>query len=523
MIMKKNGITLIALIITIIVMLILVGVTVNIAFNNGLFGKTREARDGTQKAIEKEQLMSAVIGTADNRGDLQVNLAGSELSDWTLDSQTIPGEENSVWYKYTSPKNNVYYVNSKTGEIVEEEPTPHETLENDFTLTSSSQYNGYETADISITADISSLVSQHTFTDADEAARTFANVYKAAAPSFANVNTLADLNIEVYNMNNDPDINDQTSLRTALGLNSNATDEEVFAILSDGQSIYSIGQQAYVLSYEPTEYSVKITDGTQTKDITESVSFSSLRYGMAKYRVDKNGTYEIEINIDGKKATSTIVVSELEEEIELNIEIVSMNILKDATIRITPLIDNSIQVQNKGLTVNGTNVMVYDTGNVTWDGNVALYHISNYDSIYNIDLRLDKYIGHGQIYAPIKKYVKFDDGYDSDGDGETDDELYILMYNPGEYTAGAQIISENVVEEDSVILGVNDNHINWSEGNVISEADLDNNNTLDLREKSLYSYNHAIETLNNICSNLIVNKQFVAKDANNEYIIRSYR
>ena len=37
MLKKQNGITLIALIITVIVMLILVGVTVNVALNGGLF------------------------------------------------------------------------------------------------------------------------------------------------------------------------------------------------------------------------------------------------------------------------------------------------------------------------------------------------------------------------------------------------------------------------------------------------------------------------------------------------------
>ena len=40
---KNDGITLIALVITIIVMLILVGVTVSVAMQGGLFGKAREA------------------------------------------------------------------------------------------------------------------------------------------------------------------------------------------------------------------------------------------------------------------------------------------------------------------------------------------------------------------------------------------------------------------------------------------------------------------------------------------------
>ena len=61
--MKKQnkGITLIALIITIIVMLILVGVTVSVALNGGLFTTTKHAADRTQEEKEKEIIGSAYI------------------------------------------------------------------------------------------------------------------------------------------------------------------------------------------------------------------------------------------------------------------------------------------------------------------------------------------------------------------------------------------------------------------------------------------------------------------------------
>ena len=52
----KKGITLIALVITIIVMLILAAVTINIAVNGGLFGYAGKATSDTVKAKEKEQL-----------------------------------------------------------------------------------------------------------------------------------------------------------------------------------------------------------------------------------------------------------------------------------------------------------------------------------------------------------------------------------------------------------------------------------------------------------------------------------
>ena len=51
---NNKGITLIALVITIIVMLILVGVSVTVALNGGLFQRAGEARDRTNAELVKE-------------------------------------------------------------------------------------------------------------------------------------------------------------------------------------------------------------------------------------------------------------------------------------------------------------------------------------------------------------------------------------------------------------------------------------------------------------------------------------
>ena len=51
----KKGITLIALIITIIVMLILVGVTISVALNGGLFEQARDAKKKTEAAVKADQ------------------------------------------------------------------------------------------------------------------------------------------------------------------------------------------------------------------------------------------------------------------------------------------------------------------------------------------------------------------------------------------------------------------------------------------------------------------------------------
>ena len=57
-----KGITLIALVITIIVMLILVGVTISVVLNNGLMENAQTARERQEVERDKEQLYTAALG-----------------------------------------------------------------------------------------------------------------------------------------------------------------------------------------------------------------------------------------------------------------------------------------------------------------------------------------------------------------------------------------------------------------------------------------------------------------------------
>ena len=56
---NKNGITLVALVITIIILLILAGISISALTNTGIFGKAREAKEKTIEAQEKEQIQTA--------------------------------------------------------------------------------------------------------------------------------------------------------------------------------------------------------------------------------------------------------------------------------------------------------------------------------------------------------------------------------------------------------------------------------------------------------------------------------
>lgn len=67
----QKGITLVALVITIIVMLILVGVSVTVAINGGLFEKARTGAQGTNEASKAESNLS--------NGELTIKVNGQNV------------------------------------------------------------------------------------------------------------------------------------------------------------------------------------------------------------------------------------------------------------------------------------------------------------------------------------------------------------------------------------------------------------------------------------------------------------
>ena len=93
--MKRNkGITLIALVITIIVMLILVGVTINLAMQGGLFDTAREAAQKTEIADIIQQIQSdIVVEQANNSGKITEEKLNEILNKYG----TVSGEgENKI-------------------------------------------------------------------------------------------------------------------------------------------------------------------------------------------------------------------------------------------------------------------------------------------------------------------------------------------------------------------------------------------------------------------------------------------
>ena len=77
---KNKGITLIALVITIIVLLILAGISIaTLTGENGLLTKATTAKRETKTANAEEQVKIAVTGSLDNEGKLTANKVKEEL------------------------------------------------------------------------------------------------------------------------------------------------------------------------------------------------------------------------------------------------------------------------------------------------------------------------------------------------------------------------------------------------------------------------------------------------------------
>ena len=121
---KQNGITLVALVITIIVLLILAMVSIKIAIDGGLITKVKDATDTHTIGAEKEAIQ---LGYS----EYQIDLANNKSATLTVkDAKTEPTSEG--WkVTFSETTGNVYTINSK-GEITG--PTKEEKTEDDMAM-----------------------------------------------------------------------------------------------------------------------------------------------------------------------------------------------------------------------------------------------------------------------------------------------------------------------------------------------------------------------------------------------------
>src|SRR5699024_8083217 len=76
---------------------------------------------------------------------------------------------------------------------------------------------------------------------------------------------------------------------------------------------------------------------------------------------------------------------------------------------------------------------------------------------------------------------------------------------------GIEIVAPTVVGAD-LTLGYGDNTIDWEDEDIIEVADLDDDNSLTNAEKSIYSYNNAVKTINDYCKEQVKNTNILKEN-----------
>ncbi len=76
---KNKGITLIALVITIIILLILAGISIASLTGSGLFGRTKEAKQKTNEAEVKEKIQLVIMASYDVDGKINLSELNNNL------------------------------------------------------------------------------------------------------------------------------------------------------------------------------------------------------------------------------------------------------------------------------------------------------------------------------------------------------------------------------------------------------------------------------------------------------------
>ena len=120
--MKEKGITLIALVITIIVLLILAGVTIaTLTGDNGILTKATEAKDKTEEGEEEEKVKLSVAGALakDNGGEIKEGYLDEELASQFGEKGTDYNLEGSGLFTVTIIKSGRIYLINEDGTMEE--------------------------------------------------------------------------------------------------------------------------------------------------------------------------------------------------------------------------------------------------------------------------------------------------------------------------------------------------------------------------------------------------------------------
>ncbi len=146
---NKKGITLIALIITIIIMLILLGVTVTVSLDGGVFSRAKQAVDQTQTQIDEKQLLTAVLEVMGTDGKVNFEKLDERLPNEFTGSNGI----------YTSKSGNRFAVDNNGNIKLTQYKTEIEGLAKTVTLIDYKNLEDEASADIKAAVDQGKIIA----------------------------------------------------------------------------------------------------------------------------------------------------------------------------------------------------------------------------------------------------------------------------------------------------------------------------------------------------------------------------
>ena len=272
---KENGITLIALVITIIVLLILAAVSIaTLTGQNGILTRTNDAKENTKIADEKEKVELSVTGA------LAKNNGGIITEKHLEDELTSYIGERDIDYQLTGTGPFVVkYLNSQRSYFIDE--------------------NGI----VSEYTDISEDVKVGDFVDykpdnVDEAYDKFGETYSG----YANVDIGQDDNLQwrVLNVNSDGTvdlISDKPTSTEVYFQGARGYNNGVYLLNDYCKTMYSnssIGAEARSLNIEDIQNKMKVIDEkTQKKAYENYISDTGTAYGMP-YTYSTNRWYPLQ-------------------------------------------------------------------------------------------------------------------------------------------------------------------------------------------------------------------------------------
>ena len=122
---NKKGITLIALVVTIIVMIIIMGISVRALLGeNGIINQAKYAKESTELADEKQKVGQAMIIAKNSNkfGELKENILKEKLERLIKDKE-IEVLKREGFYYVIIENDRIYKIDEK-GNITEEEQVP---------------------------------------------------------------------------------------------------------------------------------------------------------------------------------------------------------------------------------------------------------------------------------------------------------------------------------------------------------------------------------------------------------------